>query len=291
MSSDHPESASSATPPGAPSGSGDRPTIPEGSGGTEPSGKPLPPVPADHEVGPRKHVQSEATLKPARMWVLALGAGIVAGLVAWKGGESFVDRFEPETHMVSAAGSMMRQPIPASVIATDVKNSAIAFSIFGGVLGLCLGLAGGLSRAKVGAAIVAGIIGLALGACAGLGMSYAMVPIFHREIDLMMKSLTAPMLYHGAIWGTIGAACGLAFGIGAGGLGRALRCLVGGLLGGILGAVVFDMVGAVVFALDRTFQPISTSEYSRLLARVAVSLCIAVGAVLAAQVVRSKSRT
>ena len=69
---------------------------------------------------------------------------------------------------------------------------------------------------------------------------------------------------------------------------RIARCVAGGLAGGFLGTVIYELAGAFMFPLDKTYQPLSETSSSRLLARLAVTLCVAVVAVLAAQVSRRK---
>ncbi len=124
---------------------------------------------------------------------------------------------------------------------------------------------------------------------AGVIVSFMLVPVFQTRFDMVDQGLSVPLLTHGGIWGAIGAMAGLAMGIGLGGWRSITCCLLGGLAGGVLGAVAYELAGAVVFPLDKTYQPLSETASSRLLGRLAVALCVAAGAVLATQFTGAKS--
>ena len=85
---------------------------------------------------------------------------------------------------------------------------------------------------------------------------------------------------HGGIWLTIGAAAGLALGIGLGNWARIARALIGGVLGAVVGSVIYEFGGAVLFPLAETFRPMSHETMPRLFADISVALCIAAGALL-----------
>ena len=57
-----------------------------------------------------------------------------------------------------------------------------------------------------------------------------------------------------------------------------MKVILGGLVGGLLGAVVYEMIGAFVFPMDKTTQPISETWGTRLIARLAVAIFAAAGA-------------
>jgi hypothetical protein len=96
----------------------------------------------------------------------------------------------------------------------------------------------------------------------------------------LTQELMVPLLTHATAWAATGIAGGLALGLAVGG-GRRLvvRSMAGGLIGAIIGAVVYEFAGAAAFPLDRTTFPVSGSAGSRLLARLAVALGVAVFAV------------
>jgi hypothetical protein len=220
---------------------------------------------------------------PVRAWCFALIAGVVAGLAGWLGGEAVVDHFAAEGKPINVYGTMVSQPSLASIRAAELKNGMLAFAILGGAVGAFLGLAGGLARGRVRSALLAAAIGLGLGVAAAVATTWAAGLAYQRWFDAVAENLVATLLFHGVIWSSIGAAGGLAFGIGLGGWGYSARGLLGGFLGGWLGTLLFELTGSVAFPMDRTFQPISISWGSRLTARLAVVLCVTIGTVLALQ--------
>jgi hypothetical protein len=156
--------------------------------------------------------------------------------------------------------------------AADCKNAALAFGVLGGMLGLALGIAGGLTRWNVLSGLKAGVFGLALGGLLGAGTSLAIVPVYYRAVakaqEEMSHDLVLPLMIHGGIWAACGLAGGIAFGIGLGG-GR-VRVL-NAALGGLIGAALYEMIGAMAFPAAKTTSPISFTWTSRLLARLLVA--------------------
>jgi hypothetical protein len=230
-------------------------------------------------------------ISSARLWGLALAAGLAAGFASWYGGEKVAEVFKPGLHVVREHGIEAMRPSTEEQHGADLKNAAMAFSILGGILGLFLGAAGGFVRGRWADALKAGAVGLVLGTAVGAGASAAVVPVYLRVYDPLWDNLIPPLLAHGAIWSTIGAMAGLAFGIGLGGRAAAVRCLIGGFLGGFLGAAAFDTIAVGAFPFDRTFQPISLSSSSRMVARLCVTLFTAVGVVIATRVKARKAGT
>ena len=227
---------------------------------------------------------SAPAISPLRLGLMALTAGLAAGGASWFVGESFVDRFKPEMHSVEKYGVTNQLPTAESLVSCEINNAALAFAILGGMLGAALGCSGGLARANVLAAGTASGAGLALGVVAGVLAPFFLVPVFHNHFDMVGQGLAVPLLMHGGIAAAIGAVAGLALGFGLGGWHRVTRCFVGGLVGGILGAMFYEVAGAVLFPLDKTYQPLSESSSSRLLARLLIAFGVAVGAILATQV-------
>ena len=115
-----------------------------------------------------------------------------------------------------------------------------------------------------------------LASAAAALLSFGLLPFIfdiqpnHPEYELILS-----MIMHASIWGLTGAVSGLAFGVGFGDRRLILRGLAAGFAGAVLGSVVFDLIGAVVFPLAGTGEPISTTWPSRLLARLTVTLGIA----------------
>jgi hypothetical protein len=93
----------------------------------------------------------------------------------------------------------------------------------------------------------------------------------------MSAEMTASLIIHGAIWGTIGAVGGLAFGLGLGGRGRAVRALLGGLLGGIAGALLYELIGALALPGTKIMEPVAATWGVRLLAQALAVIPATVG--------------
>lgn len=227
--------------------------------------------------------ESETTPSPARLWGFVLLSATLAGLAAWVAGEGMVDRIAPEVHASNLYGTVSMQPTLASIRAAEVKNGLLAFAILGGFVGVALGLAGGLSSRSPVRSALGAAVGLAAGIGVALGTAWVGGLAYRRWYDEVADNVLATLLFHGATWSTIGAVGGLAFGIGLGGRGRMVRGLVGGLLGGWLGTLLFELIGTAAFPMDRTFRPVPLSWGPRLLARMAVAVCVAIGTALALQ--------
>ena len=75
------------------------------------------------------------------------------------------------------------------------------------------------------------------------------------------------------IWFLLGAAAGLAFGVGLG-TGHRLRSLFYGLVGAVAGAALYEVLGAAIDPMALTSAPISKTWTSRLLARLLVAACV-----------------
>jgi hypothetical protein len=215
-----------------------------------------------------------------RPWGWALAAGVVAGLLTWVGGEVAW----PE---VRAAQTPKLIPYPtaedrAQVIRGQAGSTALSFIQQGAILGAVLGLAGGLSRLSARGGLVAAAAGLALGAAAAAGAAHGLLPYYFWNVDPEESNLTVPLLTHGGIWAAAGAAAGLAFGLGRGGRGRWARGALGGLLGGVVATMIYDLVGALAFPLDKTSQPVSATSVTRLLAQLTVAVLVAAGAAVGA---------
>jgi hypothetical protein len=129
---------------------------------------------------------------------------------------------------------------------------------------------------------VAAAAGLALGGAAATGAAHVLLSVYFRNVEPEENTLTLPLLTHGGIWAAIGAAAGLAFGLGLGGRGRWARGALGGLLGGVAATMVYDLVGALAFPLDKTSHPVSATVATRLFAQLAVAAFVAAGAALSA---------
>src|SRR5262245_32343845 len=219
---------------------------------------------------------------PGRLWGWALGAALLAGLAAWLVGEGTVEVFRPKLQTMMTMMGPMEGATNAERARAASWNAALAYTLLGAFLGLAMGLAAGLARKSPRAAFVAGAVGLALGAILALVSSLALQPLYYRSIeqDPLQQSLTMPMLVHAGIWATVGAAGGIALGLGLGSHPRRFALIVlGGLVGAVLAAVTFEMIGALLLSREaETTRPVSLTWSSRLLACLLVALLASAGA-------------
>ena len=167
------------------------------------------------------------------------------------------------------------------------QSATMAYGGLGLVLGLALGAAGGLSRRSPRAAIAAGVIGLVLGGAGAPGRPRhccppTTPPCASASDEDHNNDLVRALWTHGGIWTTVGAAAGLALGIGLGGGARMARATIGGILGAVFAAVIYEFGGAVVFPVAETFRPMAIEPAPRLFANLVVGLCVAAGALLVA---------
>jgi hypothetical protein len=215
------------------------------------------------------------------IWTLVLGLAMLAGVAAWRVGESTFGYFQPSL----AASENFRDPsaLNREMLGVSARNGALTFGVLGGLLGLALGLAGGLSRRSAHGALRGAVAGLILGAAAGALPSLAVMPWQwqHRNDDPSTTELFMPMMVHFGLWSGAGLAAGLAFGIGSGGSqpARLIEAALAGLVGAVLGTFVYEMLGAFLFPLAHTANPFSTTPETRLLARLCVAGFVGLGAV------------
>ena len=214
-----------------------------------------------------------------RLLALALAAGLLAGVASSFAGEVIVNRYENET-----VPARKLRPSPEDLGRfrdARLYSAALTFTAMGGFLGLTMGWAGGLARHSVFAGARAAILGLLLGTAVVAPLALVLVSNFFKRHNPHTGGLLLPLLTHGAIWSAVGAIGGLAFGLGLGGRGRWKATAVGGLVGAASATVVYELVGALAFALDRTDLPLSTSITTRGMAQLLVAILSAMGVVLA----------
>jgi hypothetical protein len=229
--------------------------------------------------GPASAVHRQSI--PVLFWAIA--AGVVAALVSWLLIEATLGTFKPTTSATRIMNSTFLIAGPEERATAESRNAALAWGLTGGTVGLALGLAGGLARrsARTVAAVASGFLGLALGAGAGVGGSLVALPlatlVHDRDPGNMSAEMAASLLTHGGTWGAIGAAGGLAFGIGQSGRGRAIRGLVGGLLGAVAGAILFELIGELALPDTKIKAPVAATWGVRLLSQALAVIPAAVG--------------
>ena len=215
------------------------------------------------------------------LWFLALAAGLLAGVATWLAGETDLLQVAPEKVMVQTMGGPTLDTTAATIRVAEEKTAVRVFGVFGAAMGLALGLAGGLAGHSPRRAGIAAGVGLVVGGIVGALAPLVVLPIFDRAGGAGSDDMIPSMLMHAGVWIGVGAAGGLAFGIGLGGRRRVVASLIGGAVGAVIGAIAYEFVGAIAFPLAETASPISTTWESRLLARLLVATFVAVGIALA----------
>ena len=216
----------------------------------------------------------------------ALAAGIVAATMTWAVGEVTIGFFPQKTTL----DPLKETADLAGYKRIVVKNASITHGLQGAILGLSLGVAGGIaSRASTRSRAIAGGTGVLLGGLLGAVGSYGAFTVYNTLVDANAHDMIPPLLTHAGVAALLGASGGLAFGLGLGGRGRAIRGMVGGLVGGAIGAVLCEVALAVVFPDERTGAPIASAWTPRLMAHVLIDLlaCLGAGAVVESAATRS----
>jgi hypothetical protein len=244
-----------------------------------------------HAVG--SSAGSPTAIKPGLgvpLWLITLGAGIIAGVLSGLGGEATSRaiplRMELPANFASISG-YQKVAVVAMIAgnATRVavrEKAAAAYGLLGVLLGIGLGLTGGWASGSMRSGWKGALVGGVAGGVAGAALSAVFVPIFFRFQDPDTDAATLGLLLlfftHAAIFAGIGAASGLALGWGSGDRGTIGQALVGGLLGAIVGTFAFEVINSLLYPMVRTYEPVPTEPTPRML----LHLCVAVGtAVLA----------
>lgn len=210
-----------------------------------------------------------------RSWLVAGLAGLIATAMTFGAGE--------------VAGGLIPQKVvdpmkeSADLVGFNrvvVKNAAIATGLQGALLGLSLGLAGAVAASGPKArtslrAATGGGLGFLLGGGLGAAGAFGLFSAYYASTDANSQDMIPALLTHTGVASLVGAAAGLAFGVG--GRSRVVRGLLGGGLGAGLGAASYQMVGALVFPSDGTADPIATAWLPRLIAHALVDVVAALG--------------
>lgn len=225
----------------------------------------------------------------ARTWMIVLLGGLLAGLGGFAAGEYGLRVFAPSLELPPGIkGDAGKAPVEHArrLRVSQDQVSTLCYGALGALLGMVLGLAGGAARRSPGLALLAALLGLAAGGAAGAGTTSLVLPWYHANhaspsVENANQQLALSLATHGGIWAAVGLAAGLALGLGLGGR-RAASTMTGGIIGAVLAAGIYEVAGAVVFPLDKTLQPIAMTPGPRLVAHLAVGLCVSACALWAA---------
>jgi hypothetical protein len=261
---------------------------------------PVAPLTSDNqplESGAASAAELAATLpldwpSTARIVVLALSGGIIAGVMAWFIGEKVYNTFLPPIQDRTFMGRPSKFVSFEDQVAADTKNATLAFAVLGGALGLMLGIAGGRARRSNAGAVRGAIAGPLIGSLIAALVSCAILPRYltalgkyHEELS---HDMVVPLLVHVGLWAPCGLAAGLALGIGLrAGWRHLLNAALGGVVGAALGTALYELIAAAAFPGARTTEPIAIGWEPRLLARLLVAV---LAAVVAAAVINMQAK-
>jgi hypothetical protein len=223
------------------------------------------------------------------LWLAATTVGVLAGLVSGLAAESTDHAYPLEVHYPPGFEKMSGYKKDAfrsmSMVAAqrvlERKRTGAAYGILGLVLGVAMGLTGGLWSGSAQRGFLGAIVGGLAGALAGWGLSTELVPLFFRFLD-PESGLVWLFAAHAGIFGGVGAAGGLALGVGLGDRAASWRAIIAGFCGGLAGAFLLETFLAVGYPLLRTFEPVPPERLPRLEAHLAVAVCSALLASIAA---------
>ncbi len=208
---------------------------------------------------------------------LALAGGLLAGLLAFAIGEAVYGLIPVEKVQQDLMGTKIWVPNRATSTEAARRNGALTFAVLGLCLGTCLGMAGGLARRSASGAVAGAMLGAIAGPALGAGVSWASIPWFiMARLNNSDYDIVIALSMHGLIWGLLGASAGLAFAVGLGEPRLCGKLLTAGCIGALLGTVAFELIGAAIFPMAETDEPISETWATRLMAR----LLVAVGTAL-----------
>lgn len=229
------------------------------------------------EVANHEPAAASASAPPFRPATVCLAAGLLAGLSAFALGELGYDFFQARRFATKLEyGGTVMVSTTASDRDAVVQNAALAFAGLGAMLGLCLGAAGGLVRRSAAGARLGGGLGLIVGGVVGAMLPYLTFPWYFRAMDqLEVDPMLIGLGLHAAVWGLIGGAAGLGFGLGLGEPRRILISIVLGVVGSVLGAVAFEILGGFFYPEALTEEPLAVVWQPRLMARLLVSVVAA----------------
>lgn len=200
--------------------------------------------------------------------LLAMAA--LAGLASWTIGEQ--TRELARIPLEISSKSYQFKELNAATIKVNSINGSLVYGVLGAMT--CLALTAGVKPRRLGRILAA----VAIGVIAGAVPCFVVMPLhwMNRNQDPAVLDMTRPLLYHLGLWLPIGLAAGLASGLGRG-VPRPqwLGLMVSGMIGALLGTVVYEFTGAIAMPMDLTVNPIAATAQARLLAHLAVPVCIA----------------
>lgn len=214
------------------------------------------------------------------VWLVALAAAVVAGLVAWLAEEATYGVFKPRLfHQRLPDGAITFQPTLGSQKVADTRNAALAFGLQGGIVALALGLAGCLGSRSARRGVMVGLVAALAGAAAGAASAAALFPVIYLNPVPDPNDLMTPLMVRAGIWVAIAVVAGAAFAIGFR-AGRGLSAPIGGaLIGAVLATLLYGLLHGLLSPASGPTTLVAAGARERLIAVALMSLLVAAGAV------------
>jgi len=209
---------------------------------------------------------------------LALLAAALAATVSWGLGEAGLFQFRPAIENLSMMGHAYQGASPRSREVAMLKGASCLLGCCGALLGMGMGLVGGQSSRCRRQALIAAGVGLLAGGIAGAAPLWIVIPAYNRAEELSAGDLGRSLLMHWGLWTALGAAAGLALGIGT--RTRPLSAIFGGVIGVGVGTFAYELIGGLVFPLAETGKPFSETSATRLMAMLFITISSSLGAIL-----------
>ncbi len=221
-------------------------------------------------------------LRPCSRWrigVIAVTAGIAAGLVSWIGCEWAHDLFRPRLVEDPRWEAIWMEPSWETLYAAELKNAALTNAVLGCVSGFAMGLAGGLAARAPSRGIFVGLSAQAVGLLVGALVALALIPLCHPVFQRPFRPITddvwLPLVMHGGVWAADGAVGGAAFAISMGCRPRLKSAIGSATAGAVLAAVFFQLIGTCLSLDAGATDPVARWSVVRLVAMLLPTFMIA----------------
>lgn len=220
--------------------------------------------------GPSEDLDAEARIPSrstsARLWKWALVTSCLVAIASWIVGETRLVQVVPRRGHFSAAGKTVEGISTQERDLASVTSEARIHTVIGATLGLTMGLLGAFHRRTgPGTLLVIAAAGTICGLFAGCAVSLGILPRAGEWTQAATNETLVAVLLKGTIWALLGAAGGLALGLGLGGWRQICLCLASGLAGGVLGAIGYEILAGLFFPLETTGALIPSAALPRFL--------------------------
>lgn len=216
-------------------------------------------------------------VRGAAVWAAAFGVALASWLLC----ESGLLQIQPGNSRYNMMGTDITGPTQETRRVAIAQTAALVYGAFGGLLGLGLGLAGGVTAGRTGSVKLAAAIGAAGGFAAGALAALAVLPPYLNWAGDSLGDPLPSLAMHCGLWVPLGAVVGLALGVGRCGFRRAAVFALGGALGAVVGTAIYEILGAVAFPLSETSDPVAGTWPARLLTFLLLAPAMALGATTA----------